>query len=908
MTDQNSQFFAILTAVGEAKQANANALGVPWTFAQMGVGDANLTDPIPSRSQTRLINERRRAPLNQVKIDPNNASIIIAEQVIPPDAGGWWIREIGLYDTDGDLVAVANCAPSFKPLLSQGTGKTQVVRLNIIVTSTANVQLKIDPAVVLATREFVETRIAEELDKLDGKNSVRAATVAAITLSGLKTIDGVALQLGDRVLVKDQLLGKDNGIYVVAAAAWLRARDADGNADVTPGLTVTVEQGELQADTLWKLVTDAPLLLGVTALQFRNITAGYNGTSPRDISGAISPAEAGKMIYYYGQRADQTLTLPAAASLPLGGTINVQNVSSAPVTIAKVGTDTLQIGGEGGRIDSLVLYPGSELEFTCASGYEWFAQGTGALHRMNGLPTLPVGTSNGQLATAGFVQQELAAVRGTGVPLMDGVATPGVSAKTAREDHRHPTDVTRAPLESPAFTGWPTANTPGVGVNNAQIATTAFVSAAVAALVNAAPGALDTLNELAIALGNDPNFAATMNYYLSLKAPLASPVFTGAPSAPLAATGQSTGQLATTGFVQQELAAGRGSSAPLMDGVAAPGVSAKTAREDHRHPTDVTRAPLESPAFSGVPTAPTPALAVNNSQVATTAFVSAAVAALVNAAPGALDTLNELAAALGNDPNFAATMNYYLSLKAPLASPVFSGAPTGPTAALFDDSKILANTEFVRRHGGQYAGVAGYTASKQLLATDGGKLVYFAGSTAGQYFVLPAALELSLGGGSRFKTSRLFLSPCCGRVGIFYVGGEQLTTISIPPGGEAVFTRANVSAWYVTGSATLSRISSFASLKSASGWEQLPSGIIRQWGTAANGEMANGTMIVLPTTYPNEHFVTVACAVNTTGEIESAYTGDLTQNAFRLFTQSQAWAGGAWNNSVVSARFISIGW
>lgn len=163
MTDQTSQFFAILTAVGEAKQANANALGVPWSFAQMGVGDANQTDPIPSRTQTKLINEKRRAPLNQVKVDPSNPNIIIAEQVIPPDVGGWWIREIGLYDAADDLVAVANCAPSFKPLLSQGTGKTQVVRLNIIVSSTTNVQLKIDPAVVLATRDYVDTLVLSVL-------------------------------------------------------------------------------------------------------------------------------------------------------------------------------------------------------------------------------------------------------------------------------------------------------------------------------------------------------------------------------------------------------------------------------------------------------------------------------------------------------------------------------------------------------------------------------------------------------------------------------------------------------------------------------------------------------------------------------------------------------------------------
>lgn len=158
MTDQNSQFFATLTATGEAKQANADALGIPWTFSQMAVGDANGTDPIPDRLQTRLINERRRAPLNQVRVDANNASIIIAEQVIPENVGGWWVREVGLYDADGDLVAVANCAPTYKPLLSQGSGRTQIIRINLIVSSTANIELKIDPSVVLATRKYVDDR------------------------------------------------------------------------------------------------------------------------------------------------------------------------------------------------------------------------------------------------------------------------------------------------------------------------------------------------------------------------------------------------------------------------------------------------------------------------------------------------------------------------------------------------------------------------------------------------------------------------------------------------------------------------------------------------------------------------------------------------------------------------------
>ncbi|WP_243241487.1 phage tail protein [Pseudomonas atacamensis] len=171
MIDANSQFFAILTNVGMAKQANADALGIPWLITQMGVGDANpngLADPpnpVPAAGQTKLINEWRRKPLNQLKIDPVNPAVIIAEQIIPADEGGKWIREIGLYDADGDLVAVANCAPSFKPLLSQGSGRTQVVRMNFIVTSTGNIQLKIDPAIVLASRAYVDAAILEVLPK-----------------------------------------------------------------------------------------------------------------------------------------------------------------------------------------------------------------------------------------------------------------------------------------------------------------------------------------------------------------------------------------------------------------------------------------------------------------------------------------------------------------------------------------------------------------------------------------------------------------------------------------------------------------------------------------------------------------------------------------------------------------------
>lgn len=161
MIDQNSTFGGFLTDVGEAKQANANALGQPWKLTHMLLGDANDTDPVPQPDQTALINQVYRAAINQLSVDPANPAILIAELVLPPNVGGWWIRELGLEDEDGDFVAVANCPPSYKPLLAQGSGRNQVVRMHLIVSNTANVELKIDPSVVLATRQYVDDQRAE---------------------------------------------------------------------------------------------------------------------------------------------------------------------------------------------------------------------------------------------------------------------------------------------------------------------------------------------------------------------------------------------------------------------------------------------------------------------------------------------------------------------------------------------------------------------------------------------------------------------------------------------------------------------------------------------------------------------------------------------------------------------------
>ncbi|WP_155026615.1 phage tail protein [Enterobacter bugandensis] len=156
-----TKYYALLTNVGAAKLANATALGEQVEITQMAVGDGNGSLPTPNPAQTALVHELRRAPLNTLTIDPVNTNQIIAEQVIPEDVGGWWIREIGLYDSDGDMIAIANCAETYKPLLQEGSGRVQVIRVILIVSSTQAVTLKIDPSVVLATRQYVDDQIIQ---------------------------------------------------------------------------------------------------------------------------------------------------------------------------------------------------------------------------------------------------------------------------------------------------------------------------------------------------------------------------------------------------------------------------------------------------------------------------------------------------------------------------------------------------------------------------------------------------------------------------------------------------------------------------------------------------------------------------------------------------------------------------
>nr|WP_317246671.1 MULTISPECIES: phage tail protein [Pseudomonas] len=874
MVDQTSQFYAILTNIGAAKQANADALGIAWKITQMGVGDANNTDPTPNANQTSLINEWRRAPLNQLKVDDKDAAIIVAEQVIPAEVGGRWIREIGLYDADGDLVAVANCPPTYKPQLSQGSGRTQVVRMNLVVSSSSNVELKIDPSVVLATREWVTS----ELHKQDFKHSVLAATTANIALTGLQTIDGVALTAGARVLVKNQAAGKDNGLYTVAVGAWTRCPDADSSAEVTSGLLVVVERGTVNGDSAWQLVTDAPITLGVSALVFE-MAFGRTGVAENTYR-SVTVDKYGRVV---------------AATNP-----------------------------------------------TTAAGY--------------GLTDVYTKTQSDQALAL------------------------------------------KAPLDSPALTGTPTAPTQAAGNNTTRLATTAFVQSAIAALVASSPAALDTLNELAAALGNDPNFAATVTNALALKAPLASPALTGSPTAPTAPAGANNTQLANTAFVAAALSA----AGPLFtgtdavtdwDSLVAPGWYSKimAAANPNSPGTEVaywyclvlsynggsitqvafpygtnttygvikTRsryqgswngwtapytnnnvagliknllasttsaaalsaigaAPLESPKFIGTPIAPTADQFDATTKLATTEFVQRALGSfrfsVYNISASRALTLTDVGATLATNtpsnitltlPNVSevpggGALHIYnqgqgVTTLVPAANggslragnvPVgamellpgdsvtlvrvpgdgvwyalhgsaanrYSGAMKAAvwdTAEQFDVSKKLATTEFVQRAIGGYQNVYTYTTPGQVIPASRANSAFNMNSGASSV-TLPLLSSVPIGSRFYFRTSGTLTINRQG-TDVIYVSTSKPTETSFTLGLNSNITFISFGgAWFIEGNGSLAHDTDlFGYLKGSNGYQVLPSGIIIQW---CNGMIAanQGTArITLQKAFPN---------------------------------------------------------
>lgn len=158
----STKFKTVITTAGAVKLAAATVPGgKKVTLSAMAVGDGNGKLPVPDAGQTKLVHEVWRHALNKVSVDNKNKNYIVAELVVPPEVGGFWMRELGLYDDAGTLIAVANMAESYKPELAEGSGRAQTCRMVIIVSNVASVELSIDASTVMATQDYVDDKIAE---------------------------------------------------------------------------------------------------------------------------------------------------------------------------------------------------------------------------------------------------------------------------------------------------------------------------------------------------------------------------------------------------------------------------------------------------------------------------------------------------------------------------------------------------------------------------------------------------------------------------------------------------------------------------------------------------------------------------------------------------------------------------
>ncbi len=374
MSTTTRKFKTVITDTGAKKLAQAAAPdGKPVRLTHMAVGDGGGTLPTPDSKQTRLVHEVWRHTVNRVILDATHQNRIIAELVIPPETGGFWIREIGVFDEHGDLIAVGNTAESYKPTVAEGSGRAQTFRTILTVSSTATVALTVDNTMVMATVDYVD-------DKLKEHEQSRRHPDASLTAKGFV-----------------QLSSATNSVSETQAATPKAVKAAYdlANGKYTAQDASTTRKGLVQLSSA------------------TNSTSETQAATPKAVKAAYDLANA---------------------------KYTAQDATTAQKGIVQLSSATNS-------------------------------------------------TSETLAATSKAVKA-----------VMD-------------ETNK------KAPLNSPALTGTPTTPTARQGTNNTQIASTAFVMAAIAALVDSSPDALNTLNELAAALGNDPNFATTMTNALAGKQP-----------------------------------------------------------------------------------------------------------------------------------------------------------------------------------------------------------------------------------------------------------------------------------------------------------------------------------------------------------------------------------------------------
>lgn len=296
------------------------------------------------------------------------------------------------------------------PVLGGPSGTTNAPLKNLA-NRTAYLKQHVDALEAAIVSAISAAYVQAELDKLPWKKPVRVATTANISLSNTQTIDGVSVQVGDRVLVKDQTTASQNGIYVCSATAWTRATDADENAELVPNIVIEVSEGTANKDTQWRLSTDAPITVGTTALAFARVSTDLSGYAPLanpgftgnptaptaaqfdndtslattafvqralgnlagqvniTTSATLSAGDVGKRINI--NAASLTVTLPALSSVPAGSIYWVR-CSVGPVTIAKQAGDSLQAGD---TLPTTVTLQQSEFAIFVAGIASWNVEG-----------------------------------------------------------------------------------------------------------------------------------------------------------------------------------------------------------------------------------------------------------------------------------------------------------------------------------------------------------------------------------------------------------------------------------------------------------------------------------------------------------------------------------------------------